>query len=379
MSKQKENNIIKVLIKSNIFRSSTFDNIKAKFKIKHPPLGEVIPYENGKGMTSRQLENKLGNTLTVRSSKDGNYLTIDGSYVKWLTGQNIVGTTNLISLCLLTFERACSRVGVSPTKEEIDAIKDGDFELLRLDYAVHCDAGSEENAIFLQRQIKRHWAFSRPNYSQYQDVETLYVGQSSRRRTFKSYMKGRDVEDKGGLDGVAFGVFLEKVSKRLVRLESTWRSKYLAETNSSAVPHIKLRSPLAWKGNLARRLMKKRIRALLGGVTGINSPTARRHPVKLSNLDRMAIAAHSAGISLEAFSKDKRAFRRLREKIKNAAGIDIALPLDQHQVGLDFANARLLLDDRIKYRSSHKLFLHMVAHLDSYDPDETSAVDNLVG
>lgn len=379
MSKQKENNIIKVLIKGNIFRSSTFDNIKAKFKVKHPPLGEVIPYENGKSMTSRQLENKLDNTLTVRSSKDGNYLTIDGSYVKWLTGQNIVGTTNLIGLCLLTFERACARVGVSPTKEEIDAIKNGDFELLRLDYAVHCDAGSEEKAIFLQRQIKKHWAFSRKYYSHYKYIETLYVGQSSGRRTFKSYLKGRDVKAKGGLDDVEFGGFLEKVSKRLVRLELTWRSMYLAETNSSTDPQLMLRSPLAWKGNVARKLMKKSIRALLGGVTGINSPTARKHPAKLSNLDRIAIAAHSAGVLLEEHIKDKRALRRLREKIKTTNGIDIALPLGQHQVGLDFANARLLLDDRIKYRSSHKLFLQMVAHLDNYDPDETSAVGDLVG
>lgn len=216
MSKQKVNDITEILLKNKIFRSSTFDNIKAKFKIKHQPLGEVIPYENGKNMTSREIRNRLGNKLIVRSSKDGKYLTIDGSYVKWLTGQNIVGTTNLISLCLLTFERICATVDLSPSTEEIEAINKGDFELLRLDYAVHCDAGSEEKAIFLQRQIKKHWAFSRKYYSHYKYIETLYVGQSSGRRTFKSYLKGRDVKAKGGLDDVEFGGFLEKVSKRLV-------------------------------------------------------------------------------------------------------------------------------------------------------------------
>lgn len=378
MSKQKVNDIAEILLKNKIFRSSTFDNIKAKFKIKHQPLGEVIPYENGKNMTSREIRNRLGNKLIVRSSKDGKYLTIDGSYVKWLTGQNIVGTTNLISLCLLTFERICATVDLSPSTEEIEAINKGDFELLRLDYAVHCDAGSEEKAIFLQRQIKKHWAFSRKYYSHYKYIETLYVGQSSGRRTFKSYLKGRDVKAKGGLDDVEFGGFLEKVSKRLVRLELTWRSMYLAETNSSTDPQLMLRSPLAWKGSVARKLMKKSIRALLGGVTGIYSPTARKQPAKLSNLDRIAIAAHSAGVLLEEHIKDKRALRRLREKIKTANGIDIALPLGQHQVGQDFTSARLLLDDRIKYRSSHKLFLHMVEHLDNYDPDETSAVRDLV-
>lgn len=76
---------------------------------------------------------------------------------------------------------------------------------------------------------------------------------------------------------------------------------------------------------------------------------------------------------------DKRSFKRLRDKILQNVGIDIALPQGHHLVGPDFVAARELLDSRIKYRSSHELFLFMVDHLDAIDLDETSAVDELLG
>lgn len=369
---------IESLNSNSIFGSATFDTVKAKFKIKHTPIGKDLPYKNSTGRTIESIHNKLGYNLSVRSTKDGKFLTITGSYIKWLTGQNIIGTTNLIALCSMVFKRVCERLSLTPTEDELKAIECGKFKLMRLDYAVHCDAESEENALFLQQQIKKHWSFKYPNYSQYRHLQTLYLSQRHRRQIFKTYLKGIEVGEKGDFIGVAFGTELKRISNRLVRLELTWKSSYLGENKLASEPHISYRWARAWKGNLARKLMKKAIRKLLGGLVGVK-PELLKHGEKLSNMDQLAVAAHRAGVPVELLTKGKRAFKRLRDKILQNVGIDIALPQGHHVVGADYVAARELLDSRIKYRSSHKLFLFMVAHLDNYDTDETSAVDALVG
>jgi II/X family phage/plasmid replication protein len=369
---------IEKLNKNSIFGSTTFDTVKAKFKIKHIPLGKDLPYKNSTGRTVENLCNELGYNLSVRSTKDGEFLTIAGSYIKWLTGQNIIGTTNLIELCLMVFERVCVRYSLAPTEDEIKAVKCGRFQLMRLDYAVHCDAGSEENALFLQQQMNKHCSFKYPNYSQYRHLQTLYISQRHRRQIFKTYLKGIEVGENGRFIGVAFGRELKQISKRLVRMELTWKSSYLEENKLESEPHISYRWAKAWKGDLARTLMKKTMRKLLGGLVGAK-PNLRKHRQKLSNMDRLAVAAHRAGVPVESLMSDKRSFKRLRDKILQNVGIDIALPQGHHLVGPDFVAARELLDSRIKYRSSHELFLFMVDHLDAIDLDETSAVDELLG
>lgn len=364
---------------NGVFASSTFDNVKAKFKVSHQALGEPLPYDNDKPtMTSSQVFNSIGNaSLTVRSSGDGTTLTIDGSYIKFLTGQNVIGTSDLLYLCSQTFQRVCKAIGISPNQEEIDAVEQGEFVLFRLDYAVHCDAGSEDAAIFLQEQIKKHWAFNRPNYSHYRHHETLYVGQSSKRRTFKTYMKGRDIKAKGGLADVLYCKEIEIVSNRLVRIELTLRNKYLKETNSTINPDLKLNNPLAWKNKYAKTLLKQRIKTLLSGINGKHSLPIKSKG-KLTNADKAVIAAHNAGVSIYSIY-DQRGYKRIRNKIKKSTGIDIALPIGQHNISDYFLEARQLLRDGIKYRSNRALFSAMMTHIDNADPDSTSDISDLMG
>lgn len=361
----------KSLFIKNVFSSSTFDNIKAKFKIKHEPLGVVIPYDNNnKSMTSEEVFNSIGNTsIKVRSSKDGDELTIDGSYIKWLTGQNVIGSSDLIYLCLQVFLRVCKTLNLSPTQEEIEAIKLGKFILLRVDYSVHCDAGDESTVIFLQQQIKRNWALNRPNYSHYRSFETLYSGQSSKRRTFKTYMKGREIVAKGGLANVLNGNDILNISKQLLRIELTWRNKALKDISSITHPKLKLCNPLAWKGNCAQKLMKAHIRKLLGDITGMTIKSNK----SLSNADKIVIAAHKADISI-ADIFDPRAYKRIRDKLIDRAGIDIALTVGKHQIRKDFLVAQRLIKDRIKYRSHRALVKLMMDHADSDDSNITSVI-----
>lgn len=364
---------------NGVFASSTFDNVKAKFKVSHQALGEPLPYDNDKPtMTSNQVFNSIENaSLTVRSSSDGTTLTIDGSYIKFLTGQNVIGTSDLLYLCSQTFQRVCKAIGISPSQEEINAVERGDFILFRLDYAVHCDAGSEEAAIFLQEQIKKHWAFNRPNYSHYRHHQTLYVGQSSKRRTFKTYMKGRDIKAKGGLSDVLYGKEIEIVSNQLVRIELTLRNKYLKETLSSRNPDLKLNTPLAWKNKYAKTLLKQRIKTLLSGITGKYSLPIKSKG-KLTNAHKTVIAAHAAGVSISSIY-DSRAYKSIRDKIKKSTGIDIALPIGQHHISHSFVETRQLLRRGIKYRSNRALFDAMMSHIDNADSNSTSDIYDLMG
>lgn len=364
---------------NGVFASSTFDNVKAKFKVSHQALGEPLPYDNDKPtMTKSEVLNNIGNiSLTVRSSSDGATLTIDGSYIKFLTGQNVIGTSDLLYLCSQTFQRVCKAIGISPSQEEINAVERGDFILFRLDYAVHCDAGSEEAAIFLQEQIKKHWAFNRPNYSHYRHHQTLYVGQSSKRRTFKTYMKGRDIKAKGGLSDVLYGKEIEIISNQLVRIELTLRNKYLKETNSVINPDLKLNNPLAWQNKYAKALLKQRIKTLLSGIQGKHLLPIKSK-AKLSNADNAVIAAHAAGVSISSIY-DPRAYKRIRDKIKKSTGIDIAVPFGQHHTNHVFLEARQLLRDGIKYRSNRSLFNAMMAHIDNSNPNSTTDISDLMG
>ncbi|MEN3373727.1 phage/plasmid replication protein, II/X family [Dechloromonas sp. ZS-1] len=366
---------------NGVFASSTFDNVKAKFKVSHQALGKPLPYDNDKPtMTSSQVFNSIGNaSLTVRSSGDGTTLTIDGSYIKWLTGQNVIGTSDLFYLCSQTFQRVCKAIGICPSQEEVDAVEQGEFVLFRLDYAVHCDAKSEDSAIFLQEQIKKHWAFKQRDYSHYGYHETLYVAQSSKRRTFKSYMKGRDIKAKGGLADVLYGKEIESISNQLVRIELTLRNKYLKETNSTRNPDLKLNNPLAWKKKYAKALLKQRIKTLLSGINGMNSlPNHSKSKGKMSNADKAVIAAHSAGVSISSIY-DQRGYKRIRNKIKKNTGIDIALPVGQQHINDYFLEARQLLRDGIKYRSNRALFNAMMAHVDNADSNLTSDISDLMG
>ena len=354
-------------IVDGVFGSALFDNIKAVFPCDHKVLGELLAYTDDEGKpksrTSIEVPNKYFNTaVKVRSSLDGSEITIDGSYVKWLTGQNIVGTQNLLALCNLMYEKVCAQLGIKPTQENLNAVKEGGFRLLRVDYTVHCDAGSEEKAVFLQEAIKRCWAFSRSDYSHYRYLETLYVGQHSHRQTFKTYLKGREVS-KDMKNEVPFSSQLLAISKRLVRIEMTLKSKFLREQN--------LTSPLDWTEKNARRFMKDEIRKYLSRIIRKRPDTSKLS--KLNCRQKLVVAASTANIDILGVF-DRRAYRRLRDGIFSKSGIDIALPSAEMQLVPRFVTARSLIKNKVKYRSRRKLFEYLV----NFEPEDKSDISDLI-
>lgn len=371
---------IEAMFIDEVFSSSLFDNIKAKFKIKHKAIGKVIPYKKPKGTpksrTVKKLKNRHKNThLIIRSSHDGEYLIIDGSYVKWLTGQNVIGSENLIMISYKVFKKVCRRLKIKPTQQELEDVKAGQFELLRVDYTIHCDAGTEDKAAFFQQKIKENWVFSQPNYSHYKHFETLYINQGGDRWIFKSYLKGREISAKGSLDAVLYGDQIANISKRLIRFEVTFRSKWLKENNSPRL-YLKYRNPKAWAQDEARTIMRDKIKELLSDVQGTYPSTKRLAMLRENH--KLIVNSAMKDVPVE-FILTRKSLTRYRDIIKKKTKIDI---LDKRQlqgIGVKLKNAQQLIDTRIKYYSDEDLFLKLCKAKPVSDDHQTSDIDDLIG
>ncbi|MDG9423037.1 hypothetical protein OLF92_11170, partial [Streptococcus pneumoniae] len=68
-------------------------------------------------------------------------------------------------------------------------LEEGMYEVMRADFVAHCDCGSPERlrAVLL---ALRHLAVSTARDVSFYGVETIYIGQHSRRKTLKIYDKG---------------------------------------------------------------------------------------------------------------------------------------------------------------------------------------------
>lgn len=381
---KKEYPDIEAMFVDELFSSSLFDNIKARFYINHTPMEEVLPYENKDGnktsRAARSVFNPYGNyKLKVRSSIKGDFITIDGSYIKWLTGQNVIGLEELIFLCYLTFKEVCKRLNLKPTKKELEDVKAGKFKLIKLDYTTHCDAKSIDKAICLQQEIKKVWSTSRRNYAHYKDYQTLYTNKCKYTRwMFKSYLKGLEVNAKGKLDGVLFGEQIKAVSNRLVRLELTVKRKSMENKNNkpSTSELESFYDPRAWTQEEARMQMKKKIKELLSSVGG-TYPNSKKLS-KLNDQQRMIVIASFTGLPVKSIY-NKRAINGFRKTIKLKTNIDIFLPEDIALVGSKLTSSRKLIDKNIKYHSSKELVMKMYKHQFSMSLPITSDINDLMG
>ena len=349
------NSLVRKLLVDGVFGSVLFDNLKVRFKLQHEPTAEFLPYLKGKKKTTRaaiKLVNWTGNSkLLVRSSGDGKFITVDGSYVKWLTGQNIVGTEGLIQLAFDVFQKVANEIGVKPTDCELDAVLAGEFELLRVDYTVNCDFGSEDEARAFQRKLKKLWCFSQSNYSHYRDVETLYVNQTGDRWTFKSYLKGAEVAAKGDLQNVNYGKQLTNIANRLVRLELTLRSKYLGENQTDR--GIPLTSPKAWTVDFARAIFKKFSKKVFKNIDGmfVCKPNLER----LTNRERLVLLVSASEFTLDGVI-GARQIKQAKKSVWEKIGVDIFALANGQNSNLGLSKLSERLKERMVFRSSHSLY-----------------------
>lgn len=327
------------------FYSLLIDTVKVKVRVKHPPLQELalsnanVKQDGYKFLIKCPL---TGACVQMFSQENCQALLLEFSVPKFLTGQNIVGHLNLHAGVLAAIKKAFKLLGFLPSPEERAAIGRGDYALTRVDVAVHVDCGSSDYAQALMIALREFVVSNAGDVSLY-GVETGYIGQGSKRRTFKWYRKGIELKKKGrAIPAHVHGCeYLTEVADRLVRFELTLRGKELAR--------LGLTSPMAWNEGVAKKqllpwLFKlKQAEGVLPDVNGIN----RLSPVMQNKLRLWLLGdvlAFSRGVS-------KDAYRDARKKVKLATGLDIELARSPELQAAAFTTIRQLFERGLGFKT----------------------------
>ena len=111
------------------------DDIRVRVKVAHQPVGKRKPLPDGtEGAYGRvQLRGVGERSVRARSVKNGKFLIIEGSFIAFLQGHNIIGTMKLDELVFIVVQRVLRHFGITPTTAEIRAIREGRVDLERLD------------------------------------------------------------------------------------------------------------------------------------------------------------------------------------------------------------------------------------------------------
>lgn len=298
------------------FFSFLIDTVKVKIRVKHPPLSELAqgnPNVKQDGYRFLVRCPSTGAIAQVFSRENGTVLLLEFSIPKFLTGQNVVGHLDVHAGCLAGIKKALKLLGLTPTKEEQQAITRGEYTLTRIDVTVHVDCQTPARAKALLLALRAFIVRFAGDVSMYGEA-TLYVGQHSNRRTLKMYDKGIELQKKCKIPAHVYGCkFLTDKAASLVRFELTLRGKELTR--------LGLSSPLVWNKQVAKELLSPWFHELhqVGGVVPNLAAIENLSPVMQNKL-LLWLSGH-----VDAFTRGVThdSYREARKKVKDNTGIDI--------------------------------------------------------
>ena len=170
-------------------------------------------------------EPSYDNKLKIKSLKDDTLL-ISGNLGKWLEGQNIVGSDDVIKLVYETVIKLSElNEYVTPTQQQLDNILLGYFKIDKIDInkAVLFD-GRDEALQYLER-LKYHSSY--PRLDKKVESNGVYFGYDSKRKTIKYYHKGNETIANSKYQN-NLNNDLKDLASKTVRCELTlkWRELY---------------------------------------------------------------------------------------------------------------------------------------------------------
>lgn len=309
--------MVKPALEWKPFFSCLIDTVAVLIDMDHQSLQSIAynnPYVTRNGNYLLEVRSPLCSKIKARvfSREKGTKLMIEASIPKFLTGQNIVGLEELFEPCKDLIFAVLDQMGIEPTASEIHKINSGKFEMKRVDYALHCDCGTPERAAAVMAAI-RSLIYARVKNPSAYGVETVYIGQQSKRWTLRIYRK--DFEIKKGNRKLPANVYgrdylLAKV-QNCARMELVLRSPELKR--------LGLNDPLAWSVEAARQRMQVWIDRLstAGGVV----PNIE-HLSDLTSTQQMKLLLWLSG-HRTAFTNSRTTFVATRKTILAKTGIDI--------------------------------------------------------
>ena len=299
------------------FPSCLVDTVAVVIDLHHKPLKRIAidnPNVNQKGTFELGVHSKFSSKIKARvmSRDNREKLYIEASIPKFMTGQNIVGLEELYGPCVSLINAVLEQMGIEPSETEQANITKGKFQIVRVDYAVHCSCGNAERAAAVMAAL-RSLIFAKAKDSSAYGNETIYAGQHSSRWTLRAYRKDLEVKKaKRRLPATVYGrkTLLEGV-ENCVRLELVLRSPELKR--------LGLSSPLSWNSAEARMRMQvwiDRLSNLNGVVPNIDGLD------KLTNVSQLKLRAWLAG-DLSAFTRAPSTFSACHKEILLTTGIDV--------------------------------------------------------
>ena len=119
-------------------------------------------------------------------------LIFSGNPSKFLQGHNVFGSDDLVTLMYDTFLVLCRALGLSPSLQEVRAVKRGDYPLSMVDINQSYELPTRQDVLAWIRaaEFKSRTRHGRPQMK----GGTLYWGKTSQRWALKVYSKGEEIE-----------------------------------------------------------------------------------------------------------------------------------------------------------------------------------------
>lgn len=331
------------------FHSTLFDTVKVKIELEHEPLYLLVKkfpkrvrYYKGQ----HRVYGKFKKTYAlIASAKGHKHLFIEASIPKFLSGQNIVGTMELKAASIEFILAVLKRGKFTPKPDELKKIKEGQFQLMRVDIANHLPCRNEKVAAAIMWALRMMHAAKDQPFSAYSH-ETLYWRQRSSKASLKAYRKRLQLQVKKYRlqDDVRYRKALLKRAEGAVRFELTLRSDELKRR--------RLKDPNAWTPEIAQQLLEKQVAGVLPLKGSVVDVKGMRN---LSKTQRDRLELFLRGKS-DAFSSWPGAFAKDRREVLKHTGIDVKSVLTPMKQAACMRTLQQEFDDGWDFQAREKLF-----------------------
>ena len=120
-------------------------------------------------------------------------LQIEGNFYKWLHGQNVTGSTDLVGLVFDVVQRLSEQeLEIEPTPEQMEAVRQGLFEVSMVDVNKALMFQDRQEALKYLERLKHVSSYP---YRKDKEIENngVYFGKTSKRWLIKYYHKGNEI------------------------------------------------------------------------------------------------------------------------------------------------------------------------------------------
>lgn len=143
------------------------------------------------------VEGSYSTKVQIQSLTD-TQIYISGNPTKFLQGHNLFGSNDLVGLMGAFFDELLKRkeLGLNPDHYQYSAIKDGNYELSRVDVNETWHLNSQRDVLAWIRAVGETAYLKHRGAGQFSG-DTAYFGKNSRRWALKCYSKGLEILAKG--------------------------------------------------------------------------------------------------------------------------------------------------------------------------------------